>query len=169
MYFNINNPNECVRILDPVYTRDPKFNKGISNIIPISNVNEITVGDGSRVPNPAIFGSEPARTWCYFFEKADLARQMKDWETINKLGSEARSKDFAPVSGGEYLPFIEAFAQTGKWSKAYDLGIAALKITPGLEPVLCSNWNRFQQIAGGQDRDTYLAQGKTEFCSKAKP
>ncbi len=169
MYFNINNPNECVRILDPIYAGDPKFNEGISNIIPISDLNNISAGDASRMPNPDIFGAEPARTWCYFFEKADLARQMKDWETINKLGAEARAKDFSPSSGGEYLPFIEAFAQTGKWSKAYDLSIAAEKITPGLKQVLCSNWGRFQQIAGGQDRGTYLAQGKIEFCSNATP
>jgi hypothetical protein len=167
MYFNIAQPGECVRLLDPVYTGDPKFNKGISNIIPISDLNNISIGDGSRLPNPAIFGREPAHTWCYFFEKADLARQMQDWKTILSLGDQAKGKGFKPVSGSEYLPFIEAYAQTGEWSQAYDLSIVALKITQGLEPVLCNNWSRFQQISGGQDRDTYLEKAKAEFCSAA--
>jgi hypothetical protein len=167
MYFNIAQPAECVRILDPIYTGDPKFNKGISNIVPISDLNNISVGDGSRLPNPAVFGVEPAHTWCYFFEKADLARQMKDWKTVLTLGEQAKAKGLKPVSGSEYLPFIEAFAQTGEWAKAHDLSIAALKITPALEDVLCNNWDRFQQISGGQDRDTYLMKAKTDFCSAA--
>jgi hypothetical protein len=167
MYFNIAQPGECVRLLDPVYTGDPKFNKGISNIIPISDLNNISIGDGSRAPNPAIFGTEPAHTWCYFFEKADLARQMQDWKTILSLGNQAKGKGLKPASGSEYLPFIEAFAQTGEWSQAYDLSIAAKKITQGLEPVLCNNWSRFQQITSGQDRETYLLKAKAEFCSEA--
>jgi hypothetical protein len=167
MYFNINNPNECVRILDQVYKGDPNFNEGIRNIIPISNLDEISVGDTSNVPNPDIFGTEPSHTWCYFFEKADLARQMKDWKTVLHLGTEAEAKSFVPFSGGEYLPFIEAFAQTGQWSKANDLSLAAQKITPGFENVLCNNWGRFKQIIGGQDKDLYLEKANVEFCSKA--
>ncbi len=169
MYFNGSSTNECMRILDPIYTGDPRFIAKVNKIIPISNPNEITVGDGSRVPDPAIFGKEPLHSWCYYFEKADLARQMKDWKTVLLLGAEAESKNFAPTSGGEYLPFIEAYAQTGQWSKANDLSMAAQKITPGLEPALCNNWQNYQQISGGIDRDTYLAKAKAEFCSDATP
>jgi hypothetical protein len=169
MYFNINNPSECVRILDSVYAKDPKFNEGISNIIPISNLNTISSGADPRVPDPDIFGMEPAHTWCYFFEKADLARQMKDWETILQLGDQANAKNLGPSSGSEYLPFIEANAQTGHWSQGYDLSIAAQKITPGLEPVLCNNWNRFQTINGGAGKAANLAKATSEFCHKQKP
>lgn len=169
MYFNISNPNECVRILDSVYAKDPKFNEGIRNIIPISNLNTISVGDVTRTPDHDIFGTEPAHTWCYFFEKADLARQMKDWDTISQLGAQASAKNLSPVSGSEYLPFIEANAQTGLWSQAYDLSRTALKITPGLEPVLCNNWTRFQTIPGGSDRDGSLVAAASKFCPKAKP
>jgi hypothetical protein len=164
MYFNINKPAECVRILDPIYKGDPKFNEGISNIIPISNPNEITVGDGSRAPNPAIFGNEPSHGWCYFFEKADLARQLKDWPTIIKLGQQAQAENLSTSSGGEYLPFIEAYAQTGQWSKALELSLKAQSETAGLDPMLCNNWQRFAGIGSGGDRDTALAKAKLEFC-----
>ena len=143
---------------------DPKFIEDLSNIIPISDLSTITVGDGARLPNPAIFGQEPPHGWCYFFEKADLARQLNDWKTILQLGEEAKAKGLAPASGSEYVPFIEAFAQSGQWSKAYDLSIAAQKITPDLEPVLCNNWGRFQNITGGQDKDTTLSKAKADFC-----
>ena len=48
MYFNLAKPGECVRVLDPIYAKDPKFNEGINNIIPISNLSTISMGDGSR-------------------------------------------------------------------------------------------------------------------------
>ncbi len=158
----------CVRILDPVYAGDPSINQEMSQVIPISNTAEITE-TGAKTPDPDIFGAEPRHTWCYFFEKADLARQMKAWNTVIELGSEAEAKGLVPSSGSEYLPFIEAFAQTGQWSKANDLSMAALKVTPGDGPLLCNNWTRFQQITGGNDRNTYLAEGKTEFCAKTTP
>jgi hypothetical protein len=167
MYFNINNPSECIRILDPIYSEDPKFSALIRNIIPISDLNNIQTGDGSKSPNPAIFGMEPSHDWCYFFEKADLARQMKDWNTILSLGSNAKTKNLSPASGSEYLPFIEAFAQTGQWSKAYDLSLAAQKISTKLDGLFCNNWSRFQKINGGEQRDAILSKATTEFCTKS--
>jgi hypothetical protein len=164
MYFNFKS-NECVRVLDTIYTGDPKFNEGISNIIPISDLSRILVDDNTRTPNPALFGTEPAHQWCYYFEKADLARQMKDWNTVLRLWSEAKSNDLGSPWGSEYLPFIEAYAQTGQWSRAFDLSLTVQDNTAGLDPVLCNNWTRFSEISGGQDKDTYLAKAKSEFCS----
>jgi hypothetical protein len=165
MYFNFTT-NECVRVLDSVYTGDPKFNAGMSNIIPISNLAEISVGDGTRSPDPATFGAEPAHTWCYYFEKADLARQMQDWPTILKLGAEAKAKGLGSNSGSEYLPFIEAYARTGQWSQAFEMSQNAQNNTAGLKPVLCNNWQRFAGIAGGTDKTTYIAKAEAEFCKK---
>jgi hypothetical protein len=165
MYFNFNT-NECVRVLDQVYTGDPNFNALMTNIIPISNVNEISVGNGTRSPDPATFGAEPAHTWCYYFEKADLARQMKDWQTVLKLGAEARAKGLGSNLGSEYLPFIEAYAQTGQWSQAYQMSQDAQNNTAGMNPLLCNNWRRFAGIAGGADRAVTLAKADTEFCGQ---
>jgi len=163
MYFNFST-NECVRVLDSVYTGDPKFNAGLTNIIPISNLDTISVGDGTRLPDPDTFGTEPAHTWCYYFEKADLARQLQDWSTVLKLGAEAEAKGLGSNSGSEYLPFIEAYAQTGQWSQAYEMSLNEQDNTAGLDPLLCNNWQRFAEIATGADKADYLAKAETEFC-----
>ena len=47
----------------------------------------------------------------------------------------------------EYVPFIEAYAQTGNWQKAYDLTLAAQKLTSNLETMLCDNWSRLNQLS----------------------
>jgi len=164
MYFNFNT-NECVRVLDQVYAGDPKFNAGLANIIPISNLALISAGAGTRSPDPATFGAEPAHTWCYYFEKADLARQLQDWPTILKLAAQVKAKGLGSNSGSEYLPFIEAYAQTGQWSQAYAMSQDAQNNTAGLNPLLCSNWQRFAGIAGGADQAAWLAKAQTAFCT----
>ena len=57
---------------------------------------------------PEIFGAEPPHTWCYYFEKADLARQLQDWQSVLQLEKQAREHGFTPKFGPEYVPFIEA-------------------------------------------------------------
>jgi hypothetical protein len=136
----------CLRVLDEVYTYDPLLDEGSRKLIPMSNLSRIIPESASVSPDTDIFGPEPAHTWCYFFEKADLARQMKDWNEVLDLYQQAGQLGFSPRYGAEYIPFIEAFAQTGDWQKAYDLTIAAEKLTPRHIRLLCSNWAGLAKI-----------------------
>jgi len=136
----------CLRVLDAVYTYDPLFVEGSEKLIPISNLSRITPETAPVSPDTDIFGPEPAHTWCYFFEKADLARQRQDWNEVLDLYKQAQRLGFTPRYGAEYIPFIEAFAQTGDWQKAYDLTIPAEKLTRAHKKMLCSNWVRLAKI-----------------------
>jgi len=141
--------NSCLRVLDTVYMGDPLLsNDGSEKLIPFSNTSRILPGSESASPDTDIFGPEPVHTWCYFFEQADLARQMKDWNEAINLYTQAQKLGLNPEYGAEYIPFIEAFAQTGDWQKAYNLTMAADKLTPrpGHKRLLCSNWARLAQI-----------------------
>ena len=168
MYFNLS--GGCVRILDQVYRGDPNLTNDINSndrldqLTAISNVDLIGAGGDPVSPDPALFGAEPPHGWCYYFEKADLARQQQNWQTVLQLGAQADAGGYKPVLGAEYLPFIEANARTGEWAKAFDLSLAAQKTTKDLEPSLCNNWTRLAEIQGGAGRDTTLAQAQSEFC-----
>lgn len=136
----------CLRVLDTVYMYDPLLSDGIEKLLPMSNLSRIIPGVESVSPDTDIFGAEPAHTWCYFFEKADLARQMKDWSAVLVLYKQAQKLGLNPEYGAEYIPFIEAFAQTGDWQKAYDLTVVAEELTPNHKKILCANWARLAQI-----------------------
>ena len=136
----------CLRVLDPVYANDPLFTEGQDILIPISNPARIIPDPAAEPPDPDIFGPEPAHTWCYFFQKADLARQEKDWDTVVALYKQAQQKGYSPDFGAEYIPFIEAYAQTGNWKKAYDLTLAAQQVNSGLKKMLCDNWSRLSEL-----------------------
>ena len=136
----------CLLVLDRVYVENPLFTDGQGILIPISNLSRIIPDLGSAPPDPDIFGPEPVHDWCYFFERADLARQTKDWNTVIALYEQAQQKGLRPDVGAEYIPFIEAYAQTGDWQKAKELTFTAQKQTRGLKKMLCANWSRLSGI-----------------------
>jgi hypothetical protein len=138
--------DSCLRVLDAIYMYDPLLDEGSEKLIPMSNLSRIIPESAPVSPDTDIFGPEPAHTWCYFFEKADLARQMKDWNEVLDLYKQAQRLGFSPGYGAEYIPFIEAFARTSDWQEAYDLTIAAEKLTPHHKRILCSTWDRLAKI-----------------------
>ncbi len=140
----------CLRILDAVYMYDPLLDEGSERLIPMSDLSRIIPESVAVSPDTDIFGTEPAHTWCYYFQKADLARQLKDWDEVLDLYQQAQGLGFTLEYGAEYIPFIEAFAQTGDWQKAYDLTIAAEELTPRHKRMLCSNWYRFAEIPSAE-------------------
>ena len=83
-------------------------------------------------------------TWCYFFQKADLARQFQEWERIVQLWDEATAAGFQPQNGVEYLPFIEGFARQNDWRQAARLSMQANRISEAMPKILCPTW---EQIA----------------------
>ncbi len=135
----------CLRVLDTVYKHDPLFHEGHERLIPISNTSRI-IPDPAAVLDTDIYGPEPGHTWCYFFEKADLARQTEDWKGVLELFEQAQQQGFTPNYGAEYIPFIEAYAYLGDWQKAYDFTLKADQLTPNHKRMLCSIWDRFGEI-----------------------
>jgi hypothetical protein len=132
----------CLEVLDTAYAGQPFYFSGEEALMDVSDVSRISSDAETAAPNPSVFGPEPAHGWCYYFERADLARQKQDWQTVVSLASQARERGLVPGYGSEYIPFIEAYARTGDWQKAYDSSLVAQKLTADLEPLLCSTWTR---------------------------
>ena len=139
-------------MLDSAYLYDPLLDEGSQRLIPMSDVSRIIPDPEPASPDTDIFGPEPAHTWCYFFQKADLARQMKDWNKVIDLYRQAEQLGFTPKYGAEYIPFIEAFAQTGDWQSAYDLTITAKELSQQQKRMLCANWYRFAELPSADPR-----------------
>jgi hypothetical protein len=154
----------CVRVLDPIYTFDPLYDAGQEVLIPVSNPSRIIPDPNALPPDPDIFGPEPVHTWCYFFEKADLARQIKDWDAAIRLYKQSQQAGFTAENGAEYIPFIEAYAQTGEWQKAYELTLKAKGTSQGLNRMLCANWARLGEVPSS-DANVLEQVNQTLSCS----
>jgi hypothetical protein len=139
--------NACLHVLDSVYAggdtyeRQPRF---LRDAIPLSDPSLILVEAPSPDLPVSLFGKEPPHEWCFYFEKAELARQTGDWQKVVALGDEARAQGFVPGDALEWLPFIEGYVITGQYQIAREISILAYKDDSRPRKGLCHTWERIQ-------------------------
>jgi hypothetical protein len=154
----------CLHVLDPLYDRwllslpheeDVSLASSLGiplvptqtlRALPLSNTSQI-LPEASPLVMPVLLGAEPEHRWCYSYQKADLARQQGDWETVARLGDEAFAVPLLPDDPYEYLPFIEAYARLGRVKDARLLTRQTADNMPLLKPALCAIWERAGQQA----------------------
>ena len=135
--------NQCLWVLRPQDAQIRILPKILQDIAPASNLSRIEQAPPRPYPFPAdVFGKEIQPTWCYYFQKADLARQFQEWERIGQLWDEAGAAGFQPQNGVEYLPFIEGFARQNDWQQAARLSMQANRISEAMPKILCPTWDQ---------------------------
>jgi len=109
---------------------------------------------------PSVYDPEPEHDFCYYFEKADLARQFGDWSTVVKMGESALSFTDHPYNPAEQFVFIEGYAHAGEWLRAVELSQEAYKSSPQyVGPMLCRLWRRIDaETVEGPERRAALSQ-----------
>jgi hypothetical protein len=134
----------CVRVLDQYLDDSARAVAPESAAaIHLSQLSLIVTHQESQALLPAhLRGDETTRSWCYYFERADLARQRGDWETVAALGDEAFAGSEKPVQAEERIPFIEGYAHVGEWDRAWELTEAALAHNASIKNILCHAWER---------------------------
>jgi hypothetical protein len=136
----------CLRVLDRDYANEksiPDLPDEMPAITRLSRLTPILPHPATPAAPPAKwFGAEPAHTWCYYFAKAELARQQRNWQEIINLWNEAQSKGFSPSVPSEKLPFIYGFAYTGQIDTALQMTRDIIKAEPKSDTGMCYTWNR---------------------------
>ena len=152
----------CLRVLDPslgdaeTYEKESEF---LTKLIPLSQPSLIrTDAPQLGLPNPP-FGAEPEHSWCYFYEKAELARQRGDWAAILELARQAQDQGYKPQDALEWLPFIEARARGGDLNGALALSRDAVRQAGRVRKGVCNVWERVL----GQVQDGIASQALAEF------
>lgn len=69
-----------------------------------------------QLPNN-LFGRQE-KNWCSYFQQADLALQIEDWQKIIDIGMEAEKNEFGPSHASEWIPFVEAYVRLGRYDDA---------------------------------------------------
>lgn len=151
---------QCLWVLRPEDASIRNLPELTTISLPASNIDRIrrfSVGD--FYPPRVLFGPEPDHTWCYYYEKADLARQFNDWETVTMLWEEAEQSSLMPGAGPEFIPFIEGFANLEDWDRAAQLTTTASKYGNNIRPTLCELWrDLLASSAASSEREIALAE-----------
>ena len=103
--------DSCVHVIDG---RQPEYSSSEWDSIRVagqySEIERVLVDETPHAPPTVVFGAEPPRGWCYYYEKADLARQKGDWLEVLRLGEEAFDQGLSPKDAIEWMPFLQAYA-----------------------------------------------------------
>ena len=171
--FVIYRPPACLKVIDPILDQNlpgkPQF---FREALPFSDPSLINVNasPGAQPPDH-LFSPEPDHGWCYSFQKADLARQQKDWQKIVELGDLALgNKRFDRNNVTEIVPFIEGYAHVGQWDKAMQLSLEAQSVWGNMRLMLCNVWADIAQTTASdpQQEATLLQAQETFECRPEK-
>jgi len=158
----------CLRVLDDVYRDQPPYHEQDAPMWAVVDPKVSLPADDAPGSLPRhIFGAEPEHGWCYYFQKADLARQMQDWQQVKELDSQARDAGFQPAVWVEMAPFIEAYARLGEWDTAVEYTRAVAEVSPETVPVLCELWGLLKEETPPEGRGEWVDQMEAELnCSE---
>jgi len=153
-------PPGCMRILDPEVDR---VNRSIPEQIlmrfaaRLTNYEMIVNESMPQMPKP--YFPEPAHGWCYYFQKADLARQFKQWDEVAPLGDAAFAEGLRPADPSERFVFIEGYAHVGDWSRAVELSAESFSESELMSAPLCRLWERVEaETASSVERSVALSE-----------
>jgi len=129
----------CLHVIDgrlPVYSETES--SLIRQVGEFSQVDRIIPSGTAPVPPASIFGSEPVHGWCYYYQKASLARQTGDWEEIGRLYDQVLELNLETSDKAELIPFFEGLVNLGRDEDARSLFNKQIKGNPGMRLPLCA-------------------------------
>ena len=139
-------PPGCLRLLDPDIDTLNRFIPDETLMREAAALSSsVWIQPEGRATPPEVFGSEPRRGWCYYFEQADLARQQGNWEAVVRIAKIAFALDDHPNDPVERFVFIEGYAHTGDWTRAQELSVDAYRVSKDfVGTMLCRLWDRIE-------------------------
>jgi hypothetical protein len=137
--------NSCAHLINGKQLELPSNeDPAIASIAVYSQIDLVDTSAAPKTPPAELFGPEPDHTWCYYYQKIDLARQMEDWGDAAHLADQAASLDLKPADRSEWLPALEAYVNAGEPDKARQVA-KYIRADKSLRTVLCD------QIEGTQE------------------
>jgi hypothetical protein len=130
--------DSCIHVIDgilPVYSEyDPLL---VERVGGHSLIKRIAIEGEAPVPPAAIFGAEPPHDWCYYYQRASLARQKGDWDEVGRLYDETITQGLKAGDKSEVFPFLEGLVNSGHIDEARTLFETEIKERDHLNFKLC--------------------------------
>jgi len=129
----------CLHVIDgmlPVYSASESLL--VEKVGAYSHVDRIIPSGPSPVPPISIFGAEPTHGWCYYYQRASLARQSGNWEEISKLYDQVLELNLETDDKSEVIPFFEGLVNQGRYEDARSLYRTQIKGQNEMRFPLCT-------------------------------
>ena len=110
-----------------------------------SKIENVIANASAPLPAEFIFGREPAHTWCYYYQQAELAIQNGAWEDVIEIGEEVNQLDLQPKDRIEWTPFLQAYAIVGD-EKAFETITEKIEKSPFVRREICNDLLNTQEM-----------------------
>jgi hypothetical protein len=106
--------NSCLHVMDENWAELSVADSAlIALAAPRSNIENVLADMDPHLLPGLVFGPEPIYEWCHYYQKAQLARQLRNWDEIRKIGNEVDKLGLHPNDQIEWMPFLQAAAFSG--------------------------------------------------------
>jgi hypothetical protein len=143
-------PPACLKVMDRAYSNSIT-NLNLTDLqteeLRLTDLELILPAPQNKPPN-FILENFDEESWCYFFQKADLARQLGDYEEIASLGDQAFDSGFRPREASEWLPFLEGYSWLGQWDRVELILIEISTLNPNYQNGVCYTMRRIRNANG---------------------
>ncbi len=155
--------NQCLWLVSEADRHNPYLEEVVRTALPLSDPSRILTEEKYPIPT-SIFGEEPTRDWCWYYQKARLAEQQGDWQAMVNLWEQAKAEGYTPHNEPEIVPFILASAHTGNWKQALELTDRAYYPAFIMHDYLCTTWRRIRdEVPPSPEKQEALQQAIREF------
>lgn len=97
----------------------PGLDPDLAALIPISSNERIELNASTPALPPAAIGPEPARSYCYTFQRLRSAEQADNLEAARRLAAQLENDpELRPSDPFDYIPAVLAFAAIGNETQA---------------------------------------------------
>ncbi len=132
--------NSCVHIIDGKWPRlSINDSDQLFLLSRYSNISKLIDSAGKVELPEFLFGPEPQRDWCYYYELAEIALEKGDFDSVYRLENEALSKGYRPNDRVEWMPFLQAAIIKNDSEKIFTYSTYINEI-PFLKSVACNTF-----------------------------
>jgi len=161
---SFSSPRSCVHVMDGSQPfASLTESQQVGSVARFSNINLINVSAEQKLPPVEIFGPEPPKNWCYYYQKIQLSLQKGDWQNAANLADEAEANSLNPADLTEWMPVVEAYANSNQPQKAIQI-TRRIKSDLTTRDLLCMQLAQVTKWPTGYQPDKIIA----PLCNSGK-
>lgn len=142
----------CLHVLRPADRNYRDIAPTLNKAMALTDENLILPEPTRAAVPPGLMSPEPEHGWCYYLEKAELARQGEDWRKVVEIAAEAESKSLHPPVPFDRAVFIEGYARLGDWESASRYLEEMVSQAPYYDAAVCNFLTRLAEEAHGGEK-----------------
>jgi hypothetical protein len=154
----------CLWVITPLDAWNVQLPEKMARLANSAHLSIVDV-NGKSNWDAELFGDFPYESWCLNYQRASLAVEQEDWTEAMAIYQTVLKNGQTSIHGYEYIPYIQALAETGDWTQAAFLTSAAYKKSIQAQSILCAVWDQLAERGlEGQALEAYQEVIKSIRC-----